>query len=356
VTTTSHPRSSAKLVEGGELSRFAREVFIACGLPWVEAMVLTDHLVWAESHGLSHLGASKIPEYVESLRTDAVSSLGGDPPVVFKQNGFMVVDAEDNLGPVVGYRVMRNLIRTARSTGVSAAVIRDVRSDCALGYLVSLGVEAMTVGLAAAYCPLQPRSGVSTEEAMSRQSFAVASPAGRHPPLLIDAASPMITAARVHDGRQRDGAPWSGVCLEPDGRLTVDPIATLDGLLTPLNSTRVFRLAPLWEVLTGVVSIGAAQATDVARALGNRQTGGVSLLLLVADPAVSVPYETFTARTDDLIDRFRRAQGTTGADLVTAAGEYSPQLQDPRSDGISLPSPLRDRLNAIATKLGIAPM
>jgi LDH2 family malate/lactate/ureidoglycolate dehydrogenase len=169
-------------------------------------------------------------------------------------------------------------------------------------------------------------------------------------------ATSAITLARIHDYEQRGAELPEGVALAADGRPTVDPVVALDGMLVPMGGHRGFGLALLWEVLTGVLSAGDTYSTDVGSPADATRHQGVSMLLLAIDPTVSMPYEVFVARVDDLIERIRSSQRAEGAGPARLPGENSARITDERRrDGIPLPRALRERLRAIADDLGVSP-
>ncbi len=343
-----------ELVDAERFRRFTQQVFERCGMPGADAEILTDHLVWAELRGLAWLGARKIPEYVARLRARVTSATGRDPEIQLQRGGFLVVDAEDTFGQVVGYRVMRKVTETARTTGVSAAVIRNTTSAGALGYFASLAVEDGMIGLAINNSPPLQTAPGGVEPIVGNQAFAVASPAGKHPPLVLDMATSSMSLVRIHDHQRRGELLPDGVALTADGRPTADPVEALDGILLPMGGHRGFGLALLWEVLTGVLAASATYSTDVAWPGDTSRPQGVSMLLLAVDPTVSMPYDAFTARVDELVDRIHAARVAPGADPLRMPGERAAHtMERHRADGIPLPAALRAKLQDLATELGV---
>jgi LDH2 family malate/lactate/ureidoglycolate dehydrogenase len=78
------------------------------------------------------------------------------------------------------------------------------------------------------------------------------------------------------------------------------------------------------------------------------------MLLLVVDPTVSMPHETFAARMDDLVDRIHGSRRAAGADEIRLPGERAARtMTERRTDGIPLRPALLTRLRAIAAELGV---
>lgn len=336
------------------LFAFTQRVFEKCGMPQPDAKVLAEHLLWADLGGISWLGANKIPEYVARLQAGVTTATGQDPNVVYRRGGMLVVDAENTFGQVVGYRAMKEVVNTARTTGISAAVVRNTTSAGALGYFASMAVEEKMIGLAINNSPpLQPAPG-GAEKVVGNQAFAVACPAGDNPPLVLDMATSSITLARIHDYEQRGEELPEGVALTADGHPTIDPVAALDGMLLPMGGHRGFGLAVLWEVLTGVLAASDTYSTDVSSPADASRPQGVSMLLVAIDPTVSMPFDVFVARVDDLIERIQGSKRVEGADPPRLPGFSSARIRAERtSQGIPVPPALRERLRAVAADLGI---
>jgi LDH2 family malate/lactate/ureidoglycolate dehydrogenase len=340
------------VVDASRLRRFTRLVFERAGLGGAEAEILADHLIWADLRGIAWLGVRKIPQYLTRLRTGCTTT-NGRPKLLRERGGFLILDGRDGFGQIVGYHAMQLVIERARSSGVGCAVLRDTTSAGALGYFPSLAVDARMIGLTINNSPpLQPAPG-GVEKVMGNQAFAVACPAGRHSPPLLDMATSAITLARIHDYAERGEPLPEGVAHDVQGEPTVDPAAALGGLLLPMGGHRGFGLALMWEVLTGVLAGGTRFLTDVTGPDDFDRPQAVSMFFLAVDPTVSLPYEVFTSRVDDLVDRIHRSKmSAEGRALV--AGERSARIAARRQEeGIPLPAGLLATLRELGTDLGV---
>lgn len=341
------------VVGASRLRRFARSVFERAGLVGEEAEILADHLIWADLRGIAWLGVRKIPQYLTRLRT-GVTTTHGYPKVLRERGGFLVLDAQDGFGQIVGYHAMKLVIERARSFGVGCAVLRDTTSAGALGYFSSLAVDERMIGLTINNSlPLQPAPG-GVEKIVGNQAFAIACPAGRHSPPLLDMATSAITLARIHDHAERREPLPEGVAFDVHGEPTVDPAAALEGLLLPMGGHRGFGLALMWEVLTGVLAGGARFLTDVTGPDDFDRPQAVSMFFLAVDPTVSLPYEVFTSRVDDMIDRIHRTKMSAEGRRALVAGERSARTADRRQEeGIPLPADLLATLRRLGADLDV---
>ncbi|HEU5156615.1 MAG TPA: Ldh family oxidoreductase [Streptosporangiaceae bacterium] len=341
------------VVDAPRLRRFTRLVFERAGLGGAEAEILADHLVWADLRGIAWLGVRKIPQYLALLRAGHTTT-HGRPKLLGERGGFLILDGQDGFGQIVGYHAMRLVIERARSSGVGCAVVRDTTSAGALGYYPSLAVDERMIGLTINNAlPLQPAPG-GVEKLIGNQAFAIACPAGRHSPLVLDMATSAITLARIHDYAERGEPLPEGVALDSQGEPTIDPAAALAGILLPMAGHRGFGLALMWEVLTGVLAGGTRFLTDVTGPDDLDRPQAVSMFFLAVDPTVSLPYEVFTSRVDDLVDRIHRTKMSAADRRALVAGERSARIAAQRQvEGIPLPAGLLADLRELGTELGV---
>jgi len=347
------PADEDTVLAAPRLHQFAEQVLAKSGLPHPDADLLARHLVWADLRGISWLGVSKIPQYVERLRAGGVST-GAPPTVVRRRGGVLLVDGHDGFGQVVGHRAMTLVAEAAAEAGIAAAAVRNTTSAGALGYYASLAADRRLIGLAINNSqPLQAAPG-GTEKVVGNQAFAIASPASRHPPLLLDMATSAVSLARVH-GHQLRGEPLpDGVALTAGGTPTVDPVAALTGLLLPMAGHRGFGLALIWEILTGVLAGGPFSAGVSGPDVVDRPQG-VSLFLLALDPTIALPYRDFVARVDELVDRMHGSARAPGVDRITVPGERRDEIRRRReAAGIPIPAGTLAALSQLGEELGLA--
>jgi LDH2 family malate/lactate/ureidoglycolate dehydrogenase len=342
------------VINAPRLERFTQAVFEQAGMPSAEAAVLAEHLVWADLRGISALGVAKIPQYLPRLREGGTSS-GVKPTVLAKRGGFLAVDGHDGFGQVVGANVMGQVVETARSTGISGAVVRNTTSAGAMGRHAMFAVKEQMIGIAINNGPaLMPVHGGS-EKVLGNQAFALASPAGRHAPVLLDMAVSGTSLARIHEYEHRGEALPEGLALNAAGEPTVDPVEALNGILAPMAGHRGFGLAFMWEMLTGILSGGSAFSTDIGWPATANRPQGVSMLLLAIDPEVSIPFGNYLSRADELIDRIHGSRSVEGSEHPSVPGERSDAtMQQRQKDGIPIPSRLLATLVSLGNDAGVS--
>jgi LDH2 family malate/lactate/ureidoglycolate dehydrogenase len=332
---------------------FAEGLFGALGMPAEDATLLVDMMVWAEVRGSPWLGFAKVPQYVERLRAGGTKPKG-ELEVVGDRGSSVVLDAHDVFGQVAGPRAMRIAVDRARSGGVGAVSVRNTTSAGTIGYLAMVAAEAGMIGLAINNSfPLQPPFG-GTGRVLGNQAFAIAAPAGRHPPVLLDMATSRITLARIGEYRARGAELPPDLALDRSGRPTVDPAEALAGVLLPMAGHRGSGLALMWEILTGVLAGGERFGATVTSPEEHATPQAVSLFLLAIDPALSQPVGAFAARVDELVDRIHASPPVPEGGPVRVPGERGfAAAADRERGGIAMSRTLVATLNDLGRELGI---
>ncbi|HZC70699.1 MAG TPA: Ldh family oxidoreductase [Jatrophihabitans sp.] len=346
--------ANAEVYAADDLRTYASRVFHRLGMRTADADVLAEHLVWADLHGVPSLGLRKMPQYVPRLRA------GGTPPgaqtsVVHQQGVITHLDGNDGWGQVVGAHGMRLAVDNARAFGVGLTLVRNTTSAGAIGRLASFAVDEDMIGLVINNGPPIQAVWGSAEKTIGNQAFAIASPAGKHPPLVLDMATSSITLARLHEYVASGESIQPGLALDADGEPTVDPVAALKGLLLPFGGHRGSGLAMMWEVLTGVLAVGERFLSDVTMPDVSDRPQAVSLFMLAINPSMLMPSHEFRERVDRVIDHVHGAEKAPGFDAVQVPGERSHATAEQRQrDGITLPPKLIGELHRLGDELGVA--
>src|SRR5581483_3496644 len=178
-----------------ELARFSRAVFLACDLSPEDAQTVTDSLVWADLHGIDTHGLARIPAYVERFRRQLVTAhpnLRIESRIPFAAT----VDGDNAMGAVIARRAMDEALARAQTTGIGVVVARRSNHFGAAGYWARFAIphDCIGIGVSPASKSLAPFG--SKAPLFGTNPFAVAVPAGRHAPWVMDFATSV--AARGH--------------------------------------------------------------------------------------------------------------------------------------------------------------
>lgn len=340
------------IVSAEELRAFTERVLVAAGMRRLDAAAVAEALVWADLRGIEAHGVARLPLCVERLRAGG-SRAETQPVIVAESATTALLDARDALGQVAGVRAMELAIARARRQHLGAVVVRNSGSLGALGYYPLLAARQELIGLIITNSMplLAPWGGA--RKLLGNQAYAIACPAGRHPPLLLDTSTSATSWAQVRLAREQGQPLEPGLALDRDGQPTTDPAAALEGLLLPAGGHKGYGLALLWEVLTGVLA-GGAFAPDVGSPEAVDRPQHVAHFALALDPTAFLPLADFKARVDELIERVHCVPPAAGGGRVRVPGERGAEVAAARErEGIPLPARRLAALQALAEQLGV---
>jgi LDH2 family malate/lactate/ureidoglycolate dehydrogenase len=336
-----------------ELQRFSQAVFEKLGMRAADAAVLAAHLVWADAHGITWLGVRKIPQYAARLR-DGGTAADAQPVTVLDLPSVLVVDGRKGWGIVTGHHVMNAIVAKASTSGICMGLVRNTSTAGALGYFAALAAEQRMIGMAITNCPPLQAAPGGTTRLIGNQAFSIASPAGRHPPIVLDMATSAITLARIHSYEQRGEPLPAGVALDRTGNPTVDPASALAGVLLPMAGHRGFGLALMWEIFTGVLSGSTQFFSDVLMPDVAARPQGISMFLLAINPQLVMPYAEFQARVDRVIDEIHAAPTSGDNERLVVPGERShARATRSKREGIALARATVATLSQFGEELGV---
>ncbi|MGH9246531.1 MAG: Ldh family oxidoreductase [Acidimicrobiales bacterium] len=345
--------SATSRVTPEKLRSFADAVLVGAGMPDDDAAVSADAMVWSDLRGAhAHGVTGRLPKAVDQL-TSGAKNPTPRCAIVRETVTTTVFDADGGWGQAAGTSGMRVAIAKAGKAGVGVTMVRNASTTAALGWYATLAVKERMIGLVInnTLPILAPWGG--TTKLLGNQPFAIGAPADRHPPLLFDSALAALSWNAIHALQERGESLPPGMALTAGGDPTVDPDEAIAGLIFPAGGHRGYGLALMWEVLTGVLARGL-MAPDVGKDASTGRPMGVSMFCLAIDPTVAMPYETFTARVDALVDQIHACPPQPGVDRVRVPGERGHELAAIHArEGVPVPPERAARLREVGERFGV---
>lgn len=236
--TVSAPLLAERLARALEGAGASEESIAAC----VRAMMHASRL------GVDSHGARLVVHYDRVLRGGRVN---GSPEIRIRRTAAAtaVVDGDDGLGHLAGYRAMETAIELARASGIGAVgVVRSSHFGAAGAYALA-AAEAGMVGFATTNADSAVAPFGAAAAFHGTNPLAFAAPSGGDRPWLVDMATSSIPMNRVMLFRSLGRELPHGVAADARGAVTRDP--NLAELLLSLGGTDFsFKGAALAGVAT----------------------------------------------------------------------------------------------------------
>ncbi len=335
-------------VPADELEEFTREVFIQAGLPAQDAAIEAEVLVWANLRGIDSHGVLRIPWYVDMVDQGLMNP---HPQIqtLLETPATLFVDADRAFGPMATIPVMRQVIEKARNVGVGWGLIRNVTHQGAMGYYPLLAVEEGMAGLAIVCSPPNMAPYGAKAAGVHNSPIAIAVPAKRHPPLVLDMATSIIAGGKVSVALDKGIPLPPGCALDTAGNPTTDPAQAR--ILLPAGGPKGSGLAIMFQALTSLMANNPLLVPALeGKSAGHNQNSLVAAIHI----GLFTDVETYKEEVDDLIDHLKALPRADGFDEILMPGEPEYRTYRERSQkGIPLPPGTIQKLQWAAQRFGV---
>lgn len=345
-------------IQASQLRGFAANALRAAGVPSGDAVAIAELIVEADLAGADAHGLSRLPQYVHRILTGGINAKAL-PSVVAQSGSTALVDGDNGMGHLVVKYAVDNAISIARGTGVAWVGIRRSNHAGAGRVYAALPAKQDMIGI---YCAvgnanhMAPWGGL--DRLLSTNPIAIAIPAERHPPLVLDMATSAVSFGTVKQSAARGEPLPEGWMIDSEtGESLVDASRHDQGLLLPFGGYKGYGLSVVITILAGILN-GAAGGSDVIDFNVDEVTPtNTGQLVIVADIRRFMDVPTFKGMMDRFIGELRDSRPLPHGPGVRVPGQNSAELHAERSQaGLSLPASLRAALDKLATEIGIDPL
>ncbi len=345
---TPSPAPEMPKVAHTELARFARAVFESAGVSAPDAATWAETLIWANLRGVDSHGVLRIPRYVELLDSGGINP-APNLRLVRSAGAIALLDADLAPGPVAMQRAMDEAISHAKSVHVGWCVARGITHAGAVGHFALRAAEQGMIGVVmTASVPLMAYHG-SRGSVVSTNPIAIAVPAARRPPLLLDMATATVAMGKITQARN------SGSVIPPDrgidrtGLPTTDPHAV--ATLLPMAGIKGAGLSLMIECIASLT----AGNPVIAPALGGRTGPNMNGVAIALDIAAFGERSAFLDDVDLLGAAIAAQPAAPETDRLLLPGERGDAIRLEREQsGIPLPKGTWSGLAAVAAARGLA--
>jgi LDH2 family malate/lactate/ureidoglycolate dehydrogenase len=205
---------------------------------------------------------------------------------------------------------MSRCIEMAESTGIAVTTVRNSNHFGIAGYYAMMALPQDMIGISLTNSQPLVAATYGLTPVLGTNPIAVAIPAGKERPYVLDMATSIVPIGRVAVYQKAGQAIPNGWGINKHGELTQDPAEVIDGgALLPLGGPAELRgykgygLSLLVDLLSGVLA-GAAFGTDVGHPSRNRNAN-VGHFFAAIKIGNFRPVEKFKEDMDDYIQSLK---------------------------------------------------
>ena len=297
-----------------DLQAFVERIFLAAALDSDSARQIAEHLLFADIRGMTTDGVARIPALIQQIQAGTIET---HPNLSIRtiSPSVATIDGGNGFGTLIGSIAMRKAVSLAAENGIGVVTVRCSNRCGACSFFAGQALERTFIGIAAANRPGSESADIAG--ILGGSPFAVAVPAGRYPPIIIDRSAP------AHP-------------TEPD-----------DG--------EAMMLPALIEVFAGVLS-GAEIGNRIGRDLLDSQSGdGAGQFFMAVDPGIFMPVHTFLDRMDSLIALLKTPAAEGGREPLPPPGHPALEREkSSRKSGVAIPENVMDSLGSVCREMGVS--
>ncbi len=337
-----------------DLEAFVARAYVAVGISAAEAKNIAELQVRADLIGADGHGVFRLPQYVRRIKGKAVN-LKPDIRVEREAPGMALVNGDNGMGHLVMRFATEKAIEKAKTVGVAWVGVQHSNHAGPASLYATMPMEHDMIGLYLAVGNanhLPPWGGI--DMLLSTNPIAVAVPAGKEAPIVLDMATTVAAYGKVKTKAQRGEMMPEGWMMDRLGKPLLDPKKSNEGFLLPIGGYKGYGLSMIIGLLAGTLN-GAANGRDVVDFnVDNTSPTNTGHVIVAINVAMFQPVAEFKQSVDAFVRDIRNSQRLPGVDAIRLPGEGShARLQESLKLGVPLSAPLLKSLNDLAAELKI---
>ena len=219
------PDKNGLLFRVNTLTDFCTQVFQKIGVPEEDARITADVLVSADLRGIESHGVSRLRRYVDGLRRGMIVA---DPEVKVEREtpATALIDAGAGLGQPVSHRAMQKAIQKAKEVGAGFVTVRNSNHYGIAGYYAMMALQHDCIGMSMTNADVLVVPTFGRNATLGTNPIAVAAPANRERPFVLDMATSTVTRGKSWNSRWRWMTSSGSSKVHPRRRVRTASIST----------------------------------------------------------------------------------------------------------------------------------
>ena len=342
-------------VDAKKLVNFSTRALQRLGVSEEDAQITARILVSADLRGVeSHGIVSLVPFYVRGIQGGRINAKP-KMKVCSQAPSTATMDGDQGLGFVIGHHAMMEAIHRAETTGAGFIAVRNSTHFAAAAGYAMMALEHNMIGMAMTNPIPEVVAPGSTKPAVGTNPLAVAVPADKKPPFVLDMATSVVAAGKLRKAILEGKSIPEGWAIDKEGKPLTDPTKRVlgEGGLLPLGGTPIlgsykgFGLGVLVEILCALLS-------GTAPGISRMQSGATSHFMGALRISSFLPVDAFKQSMDELIAAFEALPKLQGVSNIYIAGGYEAKIEEERkANGIPLHPKVLQDLKSLAEEVGI---
>lgn len=314
---------------------FIYDTFRKLDVPEEDARICTDVILESDRRGIESHGCNRFkPMYVDRI-VKGLQTPRTELEVLKETPTTLVVDAQQGLGMVASYRVMKRLIAKAKTVGLAMGAVKNSSHFGIAGYWSTMASKEGLIGITGTNTRPSQAPTFGVQNILGTNPLAFAFPTDEPFPFLFDGATCVHSKGWIEYYHRLGEEVPEGLVVGRDGKCQHDSGAILKGFKT--NQSALLPLGGAGEEQAGykgydfacVVEIlcSALAGGDFLTMLsgvtpdGRRVHHNVGHFFLVINPDFFMGEDIFRKTAGAIVRQLRASEKAPGAERIYTAGE-----------------------------------
>lgn len=351
------------------VTNFVTDAFIGYGIPEEDAKICTDILLESDRRGIESHGCNRFkPIYLDRIKA-GIQNPVTNFEIIKETPTTAVVDGNNGMGQVIGYKAMQMAIDKAKQYGMGMVVVRNSCHYGIAGYYTTMATKQGCIGMTGtnARPSVAPTFGV--EGMFGTNPFTIGVPTDEAFDFNFDCATSITQNGKVeyyerigeevHPGTiiGIDGEPIEGDAGEALRKIRggTAALTTLGGIGEALGGYKGYGFAMAVEFFSSILQDGAyGKDLDGKDENGNIRPYHLGHYFIAIDTEHFLGEELARKKAGDIIRSVRASKKMPGEDRIYTAGEKEYEIWLQRKDsGVPINESVQAEMNAVRDELGL---
>lgn len=327
-----------------QLKTFCTDAFMKFGFNSEESEIIVDVLLTSDLYGIESHGMQRLVRYHKGIEKGLIK-IDAKPEIVFETPVSAVIEGNDGMGQLLGYKAMNIAIEKAKKTGMAIVTVRNSNHYGIAGYYAKMACKEGLIGMSMTNSEAIMVPTFGRLAMLGSNPIAVAMPAEPYD-FFFDASTTVVTRGKLEIYNKLGKPLPEGWALNSSGKGSSDAsdvlkniVAKAGGGIMPLGgefeqsgSHKGYGYGMLCEIFTSILSMGL---TSNHTHIGGK--GGTCHGFVAIDPAVFGDAQAIKDHLSTLLQELRESPKAEGAQRIYTHGEKEVfALKDRLENGIDV--------------------
>ncbi len=311
-----------------QLNKFCNDCFKKFGFTEDESKIISDVLLLSDLYGIESHGMQRLARYHKGIEKGLIK-VEAKPEIVFETPVSAVIEGNDGMGQLLGYKAMNIAIEKAKQTGMAIVTVRNSNHYGIAGYYAKMACKEGLIGMSMTNSEAIMVPTFGRKAMLGSNPIAIAMPAQPYD-FFFDASTTVVTRGKLEIYNKLQKSLPEGWALGANGKGSSDAsdvlkniVAKAGGGIVPLGgeveqsgSHKGYGYGMLCEIFTSILSMGL---TSNHTHIGGK--GGTCHGFIAINPAIFGDANAIKEHLSTLLEELRESPKAEGAERIYTHGE-----------------------------------